>query len=82
MTIDAPRWPVTRDRQVRGADGGHVGIVKAVYEASFLVERERRPDLIIPFDAIQDVDGNRICLTVPAGAVDRMGWPSPEPVPD
>ncbi|MCZ7573161.1 MAG: BON domain-containing protein [Ardenticatenaceae bacterium] len=76
--------PGTTDRsqvqvgmQVVGLDGADVGRVKEVRDDDLLVDRPFDRDVYVPFDAIQEISGNWIVLTVSADRVDSMGWASP-----
>jgi hypothetical protein len=62
---------------VLGADEVHVGRLKQVRQADLLVDRALRRDVYVPFEAIADVRGEGIVLTIPADQVDSMNWSHP-----
>ena len=62
---------------VVGADGKEVGTVKEVRDKDFLINRPMRRDVYAPFDAIQNVNGDRVTLNVSSDKVDNMNWPKP-----
>jgi hypothetical protein len=78
---------MTTQAQVRvgmhviGSDGKEVGTVKEVRNTDFLINRPMRRDVYAPFDAIQNVTGDTIRLTVDSDKVDNMGWPKPSMTP-
>lgn len=51
--------------------------LKECRDTDFLVERNMQRDIYVPYNAIQDITGDRIALNIPAGRVDKMGWVSP-----
>ena len=71
------REQVRVEMEVVGADGARVGFVKAVGRQDILVDRPQRRDVYVPLAAIREVTGERVLLSIPAGAVDDQGWPSP-----
>ena len=62
---------------VVGADGKEVGTVKEVRDKDFLIDRPMRRDVYAPFDAIQNVNGDKVTLNVSSDKVDNMNWPKP-----
>ena len=73
-------FQVTDGMEVVGADGGRVGRLGAVRptEGDVLIHRPLlRRDVYAPFDAIKEVKGGALVLTMAAGEVDEMGWPHP-----
>lgn len=62
---------------VVGADGKEVGTIKEVRANDFLINRPMRRDVYAPFDAIQNVNGDRVTLNVSSDKVDNMNWPKP-----
>jgi ferritin-like metal-binding protein YciE len=62
---------------VIGSHAGHVGRVKEVRTADFLVNRPARRDVYVPVDAIEEISGDTIVLKVMADDVDGMGWEKP-----
>jgi hypothetical protein len=80
------RSPVQRAQlhqgmDIVGSDANRIGQVKEVRDQDFLVDRAGQRDLYVPFDAVRDVMGNQIILTVPASQVDNQGWASPTLTP-
>ncbi len=70
-------WPVEPGMLVVGADDREVGHVKEVRRTDFLVDRTLARDLYVPYSACEALDGGRIKLKVPAGAVGEQGWATP-----
>jgi hypothetical protein len=72
---------VTPGMEVVGADGESVGLVKAVAEGHFLLDRVMRRDLYVPLDMVQGIDDTsapeRVVLKIPAAEVAVMDWESP-----
>ncbi len=60
--------------EVVGSNGGRVGTVKEIRDEDFLVDRERRTDLYIPFSAVQNVvmSNQTVVLAVPDYEVPQM----------
>jgi hypothetical protein len=83
MSVDLRQ--VRPGMDVDGVDGEPVGVVKEVRSADFLVDRPLARDAYVPIDAVQAIVDEtateagrpRVILTVAAGRVDDMGWPSP-----
>jgi uncharacterized protein (TIGR02271 family) len=63
--------------EVVGSDGERVGLVKEVRAGDLLVDRAMRRDLYVPLDAVREVTGERVVLTIPADEADDQGWPNP-----
>ena len=63
--------------EVVGSDGERVGLVKEVRAGDLLVDRAMRRDLYVPLDAVREVTGERVVLTIPADGADDQGWPNP-----
>ncbi|CCF83524.1 DUF2171 domain-containing protein [Nitrolancea hollandica] len=59
---------------VVGTNGGHVGTVKEIRDTDFLVDRDRRTDMYIPFSAVRDVvmSNQTVILTIPDYDVPRL----------
>ena len=64
-------------REVVGPDGERVGLVEELRVGDRLVDRPTRRDLYVPLDAVREVTGERVVLTVAADAADDQGWPHP-----
>jgi hypothetical protein len=62
---------------VIGADGEHIGQVKAIGGDVFLVDRHLQRDLYLPFSVVQTVHDNRVLLTVTAVQLDDLASLSP-----
>ena len=66
--------------RVFGADGRHVGQVKEIRAADFLVHRSFQRDVFVPLVAIQRITSEEhaptlfVVLDVPAHAAGRLGW--------
>jgi hypothetical protein len=66
---------------VVGTDGQHVGRVKQVRGADFLIDRRFRRDVYVPLAAIQRIVSEDhpatlfVALDVTAQTADRIGWP-------
>lgn len=66
---------LTEGMEVIGSDGQHVGEVKEVRAAAFVVGRALlSPDVTVPADAIQEVTAGRVALTATADGVDDLWW--------
>jgi ferritin-like metal-binding protein YciE len=63
--------------QVVGSDMGNIGIVKDVRDNDFLVDIRMQRDVYVPFNAIQNVDADRVVLNIPGSQVNDMNWPNP-----
>jgi ferritin-like metal-binding protein YciE len=72
-----PRVLLQLGMEVVGQDIGHIGTVKEIREADFLVDRKMKRDVYVPFNAIQNVDDGRATLNIPVKQVDTMGWQRP-----
>ena len=77
-----PNWDSLRARlelgmKVVGLNDNEVGQVKEVREGDLLVDRPFARDVYVPFTAIREVSRHQASLTVPANAVDNMGWEHP-----
>jgi preprotein translocase subunit YajC len=61
--------------EVVGSNGGRVGTVKEIRDEDFLVDRERRTDLYVPFSVVQNVvmSNQTVVLAVPDYEVPQMG---------
>lgn len=70
------RAQVMPGAEVMGADGKKIGVVKAVRDRDFLVNRRMKRDVYVPFEAVGSADG-QIMVTVPASDVDHHNWASP-----
>lgn len=60
---------------VGGVAGEEVGRVKEIRAGSFLVERMSGGSVVLPFERIDAIVGDRILLDVPAAEVDRAEMP-------
>jgi ferritin-like metal-binding protein YciE len=63
--------------EVIGSDMKSVGRVRNVRDNDFHVDIPMHRDIYVPFTAIQNVEGDRVVLTIPAGQVNDMNWPKP-----
>jgi hypothetical protein len=59
------------------SDGDEIGQVKEVRLGDFLVDRRDGDMLYVPHNAIQAVDGDRLCLDVASNQIDDMSWEHP-----
>lgn len=74
---------------VVGSDGEIVGTVKQARQNDFLLDRELQTDLYVPVDAVRNVIGDEVILTIPKYEVNQLkertapgkgeseGWKSP-----
>ena len=62
-----------------GSDGAPAGQVREVREGDLLLERGEGPDVPVPLDAIREDLGDALILKSPAGALDPLQPPEPEP---
>ncbi|HET8629213.1 MAG TPA: DUF2171 domain-containing protein [Thermomicrobiales bacterium] len=60
--------------KVVGSHGDHVGTVKDVRADDFVVDRMLQRAVAIPKDAVRDVTGNTIELSIPADRVENTNW--------
>lgn len=67
----------TEGMEVVGSNGEHVGKVKAVRLADFLVDRPLARDVYVPFECIQAIEGDRLTLKVASNEVNNQGWAHP-----
>jgi ferritin-like metal-binding protein YciE len=72
-----PRSQLQQGMEVVGQDTGNVGTVKEMRDGDFLIDRPMKRDVYVPYNAIQNIDGGRAILNIPAGQVDSMGWDKP-----
>ncbi len=63
--------------EVIGSDMKSVGRVRDVRDNDFHVDIPMQRDIYVPFTAIQNVEGDRVVLTIPASQVNDMNWPKP-----
>ncbi len=63
--------------EVIGSDMKSVGRVRNVRDNDFHVDIPMQRDIYVPFTAIQNVEGDRVVLTIPASQVNDMNWPKP-----
>ena len=68
---------VTEGMEVVGADGVHVGRVRAVDRTCVLVDRALRRDVFVPFEAITGVAHGALVLNIPGEQIAAMHWPHP-----
>lgn len=59
---------------VHGADGRHVGDIKAVHDRHVVVHRMLQPTVRVPVDAIRDVTATEVVLLLTAGEIDELYW--------
>ena len=62
-----------------GSDGTPAGQVKAVREGDLLLARGEGPEVPVPLDAIREDLGDALILKAPAGALDPLQPPEPDP---
>jgi len=60
--------------QVVGDDGDPLGCVVAVRDNDFRLQRQNEPDLYVPFDAVQTVQGDYVVLWITSLALNAHGW--------
>ena len=76
---------VTVGTTVFGSDGKEIGRVKEVLADRFLVDRQFRRDLYLPFDRVQGVQmtrlNKRLVLDVPSDGVDEVASEPPQQQP-
>lgn len=63
--------------EVVGSDMKSVGHVRNVRDNDFHVDIPMHRDIYVPFTAIQNVEGERVVLNIPADQVYDMNWPKP-----
>ncbi len=63
--------------QVVGSDMESIGQVRDVRDGDFLIDIPMHRDVYAPFNAIQNMDGKRVVLNIPASNVNDMHWPNP-----
>ena len=63
--------------QVVGSDMGNIGNVKDIRDNDFLVDIRMQRDIYVPFNAIQNVDADRVVLNIPGSQVNDMNWSNP-----
>jgi hypothetical protein len=68
------RFPIAVGMDVTDSGGSHAGRVKEVRPNDFLLNRPSALDIYVPFDAIEDVTGNAVILTLSATQIDDMSW--------
>ena len=75
------RADVRPGMEVVGVDGESVGLVKAVRENDFLLDRVMRRDVYVPLSAVErvvlDVAPERVVLNLRGADVAVMDWESP-----
>jgi hypothetical protein len=69
-------FPLQEGMEVLGSDGQSLGRVKEVGNTEFLVDRRMRPDLRLPLDLVESVDGNQVKLAVTSEQAVKGSWPS------
>ena len=78
---EGSRADVHAGMEVVGFDGESVGLVKAVRERDFLLDRVMRRDVYVPMSAVErvilDVVPERVVLNVRGADVAVMDWESP-----
>jgi hypothetical protein len=62
-----------------GSDGTPAGQVKAVREGDLLLAPGEGPEVPVPLDAIREDLGDALILKSPAGALDPLQPPEPDP---
>lgn len=73
MTASVPE-DIRVGMKVVGSHGDHVGTVKDVRADDFVVDRTLQRAVAIPKDAVRNVTGNTIELTIPADRVENTDW--------
>ncbi|CCF83521.1 DUF2171 domain-containing protein [Nitrolancea hollandica] len=65
---------IRRGMDVVGSNGERVGEVKEIHDTDFLVDRERKTDIFIPFSAVQDVimSNQTVVLSIPDYEVSQL----------
>lgn len=63
--------------KVAAFGGEESGEVKSLRESDFVVHRRLKHDICIPFDAVANVEGERIVLSTREDMIDKMDWPTP-----
>src|SRR5258708_1246311 len=63
--------------EVIGSDMNSVGRFRNVRDNDFHVDIPMQRDIYVPFTAIQNVEGDRVVLTIPASQANDMNWPKP-----
>ncbi len=61
---------------VVGADMESVGLVKDVYRTDFLLDRELRRDVYVPFQLIDRVSDKLVILSITANEMNTREWPT------
>jgi hypothetical protein len=69
-------FPLQEGMEVLGSNGQSLGQVKEVGSTEFLVDRRMRPDIHLPLDLVESVDGNQVKLAVTSEQAVRGPWPS------
>lgn len=62
---------------VVGSDSALIGLVKEVRPSDVLVDRRLARDIYVPLEAIADISGGQVILSITADDVDGMGWANP-----
>src|SRR5579872_1640129 len=73
----SPASQLQQGMQVVGSDMGKIGNVKDVRENDFLVDIPMQRDVYVPFNAIQNVNGDQVVLTIPVSQIKDMNWSNP-----
>jgi len=63
--------------EVCDLEGNRLGEVKEMRGSEFLLDRPMRRDVYVPFDAVQDVRGDRITLRYRESEIGDLNWEQP-----
>ena len=78
MNAPIDRSRVRSGMEVVAADDAHLGLIREVGRADFLLHlAEIRRDFYVPFGHVGRIDHERITLTCRSDEVEMMGWQCP-----